>query len=767
MNVGVIIASLIIKVLNHSQGLSYIVGRYVEFFNDFYFTNFSVPSDGGRLQVTPVLTALVMLLWIMFWDLSYSIKRKELLGGFGVVALVLALVIGMQPGKAGMIYLFIGVLLLFSMDVQGVFVRGAVPVLLAISLFFTSWFFEGGIYRLSTRSQELIDWENSLDFERLDLSGLGTDFHVDAEQLDNDTPNHNGRDILYVYCSGSPARSLYLRGFYGTEYVDGNWKMDDSIYAKACKDAGYSQKETSKKISRMVQELIKHGGKGTRATYEIEYLRSIGDVAYVPYCFDYLSLDGVYTFSGDYLVSKKTMDQEMSFTGVQEGDLLTNPYEYIKYVRHTNNLEFRGWYNQVAAQYTQVPEGIDGIAQAVEVINQYVTDDNDKITLMEGSDADLNESLITNYHRHELVNLVRAYLDEVMAYSTHLSELPEGMDAVEYALTESHEGYCMHYATAATLILRELGVPVRYASGYVVRPGAFTYSEEENTYVALVEDYNAHAWIEVYYDYIGWVPVEVTARFSATSGADDFSTLEELDPNNENTDEPDDPTENPGEDTPDDPTENPGEDVPDDPTENPGEDTPDDPTENPGEDEPINPDNPDENPEEDEPDDPQTGALNDNPTEKMPLTTKQIIYILSGVGLVLLIAVLTILMVAKERQHRNYLETAVSEKEGRKAVRRMNRRIYLMLRLKWVGKVDKMPVSGYLTDVEFGELLKETFTSVSTEDWEKYMEIVKKMHYSEETISEEEMLHCYKCYKNPQMKLFSRKPRESKPENEG
>ena len=38
-----------------------------------------------------------------------------------------------------------------------------------------------------------------------------------------------------------------------------------------------------------------------------------------------------------------------------------------------------------------------------------------------------------------------------------------------YFLSDSRRGYCMHYASAATLMLRALGVPARYVQGYTVQ----------------------------------------------------------------------------------------------------------------------------------------------------------------------------------------------------------------------------------------------------------------------------------------------------------
>ena len=70
----------------------------------------------------------------------------------------------------------------------------------------------------------------------------------------------------------------------------------------------------------------------------------------------------------------------------------------------------------------------------------------------------------------------------------------------------------MHYASAAVMILREMGVPARYASGYVVPRNSF--EEDGTSYAAEVLDNQAHAWAEVYLDSIGWVPVEVTAGYS-------------------------------------------------------------------------------------------------------------------------------------------------------------------------------------------------------------------------------------------------------------
>ena len=59
------------------------------------------------------------------------------------------------------------------------------------------------------------------------------------------------------------------------------------------------------------------------------------------------------------------------------------------------------------------------------------------------------------------------YLAAVAEYDPSTPAAPEGEDFVAWFLTESHRGYCMHFASAAVLLLRSMGVPARYVSGFV------------------------------------------------------------------------------------------------------------------------------------------------------------------------------------------------------------------------------------------------------------------------------------------------------------
>ena len=124
-------------------------------------------------------------------------------------------------------------------------------------------------------------------------------------------------------------------------------------------------------------------------------------------------------------------------------------------------------------------------------------------------------------------NLVNYYQDNI-PYTIKPGKTPRKKDFVNYFLTENKKGYCAHYASAATLILRYLGIPTRYVEGYAISYYQLSdaelvegkeysdyydgYSELGKTAVLQINatDADAHAWIEVYSEDKGWYLVDVT-----------------------------------------------------------------------------------------------------------------------------------------------------------------------------------------------------------------------------------------------------------------
>ncbi len=83
-----------------------------------------------------------------------------------------------------------------------------------------------------------------------------------------------------------------------------------------------------------------------------------------------------------------------------------------------------------------------------------------------------------------------------------------GMDAVAQFLQE-RTGYCVHFASAFAVMARTLDMPSRIVVGYL--PGTRSGSVEQiGTTEFTVSSSQLHAWPEVYFRGIGWVPFEPT-----------------------------------------------------------------------------------------------------------------------------------------------------------------------------------------------------------------------------------------------------------------
>ena len=101
----------------------------------------------------------------------------------------------------------------------------------------------------------------------------------------------------------------------------------------------------------------------------------------------------------------------------------------------------------------------------------------------------------------ESVSLVAEFVRNSGAYNIDTQPYPSEDYAV-YLLTVGSEGYCVHFATAAAAMYRALGIPARLVSGVLAETVADTPVE--------IRRLNEHAWVEVYIDGVGWLPVEVT-----------------------------------------------------------------------------------------------------------------------------------------------------------------------------------------------------------------------------------------------------------------
>ncbi len=179
-----------------------------------------------------------------------------------------------------------------------------------------------------------------------------------------------------------------------------------------------------------------------------------------------------------------------TYTGKADSSIVTSLVDKIMSEAHT-----------VLIDYTD--EG--------EVIETIVPRDFSRAAERGYDDEPLTDAAVYE-QRHLLVLEFIKWLKENCTYTlTPALSDAEGLDGVEKFLTVTHEGYCVQFASSLALMLREAGIPARYVEGYIASD--FYRMSGSSVYSSYVLDKNAHAWVEVWFDGIGWMQYEATPEY--------------------------------------------------------------------------------------------------------------------------------------------------------------------------------------------------------------------------------------------------------------
>lgn len=335
----------------------------------------------------------------------------------------------------------------------------------ASSLFFDSVYtVEGFIYRsfdnLTGRSEQL----------------------VAGGQINNGNNYPTGTPHLEVTVDSLPTESIYLRGFSGGDYKNGNWtNVSDFIPMSVYYHD--SDVEYPADLETMMYELNRSEDK--ERTVTIRHLSGDYSVFYRPYfSSDLLSYDYADNYFNDTVALGENTGY--SYNYMEQKDLLSyNDYDRLDDTELPQLLERRRDYMEYAeGRFTAYPK--DDLPRLSALVEANPLTELDDITAF-----------------------ILYTLNSNAEYSLTPGWTPWGKEIAEYFLFERKAGYCQHFALVATLMYRMYGVPARYVTGYRVDPDDF-YSASDNEFKATVTDASAHAWVEIYMMQYGWVPVEVT-----------------------------------------------------------------------------------------------------------------------------------------------------------------------------------------------------------------------------------------------------------------
>ena len=157
---------------------------------------------------------------------------------------------------------------------------------------------------------------------------------------------------------------------------------------------------------------------------------------------------------------------------------------------------FSAYERFVNDNYVGIPESVS------EGISEFIEDSGLVYMISEELNKRVGERYSDAADTYIKASVVADYLRDNYTYS--LTAPIDPNDPVMSFLTDVKSGHCSLYASAMTLIMRELGIPARYCTGFAVDP-------VNSASPVTLRSKNLHAWCEVYIGQLGWVTFDPTS----------------------------------------------------------------------------------------------------------------------------------------------------------------------------------------------------------------------------------------------------------------
>ncbi len=295
---------------------------------------------------------------------------------------------------------------------------------------------------------------------------------------------------------------MYLRGFVGGTFERGRWSPDtDKDHANAMARAtealarkGFYPWTQQQRLYQMSGDLQAVAVKAANVNGSSKYL-------YLPY---------EAALEGD--AAPDQVDYEKDHGAFAKGLRGQREYSFQTFVPRFQDYDEMGLAAWVAA--LKLNPDWAAYADAEDVYHRYA-----EAAYLHVSKKDAAALGTTGIDRCQgtsieyTLNYIRANFSAEFTYDGKKEAVSDGKDELYEFLNEDRRGNDMHFATAATLMFRQAGIPARYVEGYYLSPKEMSkYAEKQGASVE-VRDSQAHSWVEVYVDEVGWFPVEVVPGF--------------------------------------------------------------------------------------------------------------------------------------------------------------------------------------------------------------------------------------------------------------
>ena len=291
--------------------------------------------------------------------------------------------------------------------------------------------------------------------------------------LSKPVPAADGTEAILSVTSDK-TDTLYLRGFVGDTYKNGTWSALDAETAAAEKDLFYWLHENG---FYPQSQFALSAAESETETIRISNLSACSLYRYEPF------------------------------------SVLPTSAGTAKNRLAPSVVETSGWNGEREYSYTVIADASTILPQILDALQQNEADS--AYLQMESAYRDFVDSYALAVPQ-EFVDELGALLEETrknLNFSGELSKEQAQLCALSFLetcfdgntslpLDSTAKGTPYQYATVAALALRYYGIPARYAEGFTVR------TTENET--ASVTAENAGAWVEVYQDGVGWLPLALT-----------------------------------------------------------------------------------------------------------------------------------------------------------------------------------------------------------------------------------------------------------------
>lgn len=411
----------------------------------------------------------------------------------------------------------------------------------------------------SLKFDEVIRWFTELGgnisdwmYDTFNVSFGGSDyggfFSADGGKLNisgsisHDDDENSDETVAEIYTSTGD--KMYLRGDVGYDFDGNNWKSISSLDYKNIKyemeytyDREVDMDTVLSAYTPEIQYYLMYKASADGYYYDnlkyilprtvkVNYLRRINTLLMggTPYILTfrenkYFNVYGDFTAVADK-GSVKSMEtavlyqddlekvrlaqlaaQTDSYKNIQtywDSSIPTSIYDYQRYVPIYRQF--------VYDYYTSVPQ------EEKECIDDFIGEFLEYAGY--NSEGSYDQSILCGSFSANDMGQIAADMEKYLAsgmnytYSLTADNFSEG-SYVNNFLTKTKEGHCAMFATVMCLAMREMGLPARYVTGFTVG-GKAQQGDENNPFKYSLTKKDLHAWVEVYFDGLGWIAYDPT-----------------------------------------------------------------------------------------------------------------------------------------------------------------------------------------------------------------------------------------------------------------